>query len=134
MYAEQVTTRRASNVSHHSTEWIVRFTGPGSQPWCRPASVAWMVATSGTPEVVARAWSPACATSQSWACTTSNERPAQAASAARVSAWLNAIVQASRSSVEAEPGRVLGRPDHPHPAGDLVERDARACPGAGSPR
>ena len=99
MYAEQVTTRRASNVSHHSTEWIVRLTGPGSQPWCRPASVACRVATSGTPRwcssVVA-----ACATSQSCACTTSNERSAQTASPARVSAWLSAIVQASRSSAK----------------------------------
>ena len=45
---EQVMTRRASYVSHHSTEWIERFSGAGSQPWCRPASVACRVATSGT--------------------------------------------------------------------------------------
>ncbi len=133
MYAEHVTTRRASNVSHHSTEWIVRFSGPGSQPWCRPASVECRVATSGTPRwcssVVA-----ACATSQSCACTTSNERPV----AGRQPGPDQRVVERHRPGQqvvgEAEPGRVLGRPDHPHPAGDLVVRDARRCPGAGSAR
>ena len=49
MCDEQVMTRRASKVSHHSTVCTALLSGPGSQPWCRPASVAWTVATSGMP-------------------------------------------------------------------------------------
>ena len=67
---------RASNVSHHSVVWIERLRSEGSQPWCRPASVACMVATTGTPNAP-RSVAAACATTQSWACTTSGaqERP-----------------------------------------------------------
>ncbi len=49
MCDEQVMTRRASKVSHHSTVCTALLIGVGSHPWCRPASVAWTVATSGMP-------------------------------------------------------------------------------------
>ena len=66
-------TRRASNVSHHSTVCTALFSGAGSQPWCRPASVAWRVATSGMPWASLTAVA-VCATSQSWPWTTSGCR------------------------------------------------------------
>ena len=37
-----------SLASHHSTEWTCLLTRPETQPLCRPASVAWIVETSGT--------------------------------------------------------------------------------------
>ena len=77
---------------------MVRFISPGSHPWCRPASVAWMVVTSGTSRCSARV-TAVCATSQSWAWITSYAPAAAARRAARVSVWLNAMVQASRESV-----------------------------------
>ena len=70
MYPEQTITRLDSLLSHCSTPWMVRFISSGSQPWCRPASVAWIVLTSGmsrwSRNVIA-VW----ATSQSWAWMTS---------------------------------------------------------------
>ena len=67
---EQAIRASDSAASHHSTEWTCRFTRPLTHPLWRPASVAWMVLTSGTSKCSASAiagW----ATSQSWAWTTS---------------------------------------------------------------
>jgi hypothetical protein len=44
MKDEQVTTRIASCTSQRSTECTARFSGSGSHPRWRPASVAWIVA------------------------------------------------------------------------------------------
>ncbi len=112
MYAEQVMTRRASYVSHHSTECTARLTGPGRKPWCRPASVACTVATTGAP-----VWSlsvfAACATSQSCAWMTSGEKSSSTPSAARTTEWLSAITQASSSS-KGTKRRVLRDPHDAH--------------------
>ena len=100
MYWEQTSTREASWASQHSMEWMPRFRSPGSQPWCRPASVAWTVATSGMPRwslTVTAAW----ATSQSWAWTSSKSSPRAACSAVRVRVWLKAMAQASRCWVSS---------------------------------
>jgi hypothetical protein len=67
---EHVMSESDSCTSHDSTAWTWRLIRPATQPECLPASVAWMVETSGTSKCSARAiagW----ATSQSCACTTS---------------------------------------------------------------
>ena len=53
--AEQVITASARLASHHSTECTCRESGADSQPAKRPASVAWIVATSGTSSASASA-------------------------------------------------------------------------------
>ena len=50
-------------------------------------------------------------------------RSAQTASPARVSAWFERHRPGQQVVGEAEQGRVLGHPDDPDPAGDLVVPD-----------
>ena len=59
-----------SRTSHDSTACTCRLIGPDTQPECLPASVAWIVETSGTSKYSASAMA-GWATSQSCACTTS---------------------------------------------------------------
>lgn len=86
----------ALRASHHSTECTCRFIRAEIHPPCRPASVACSVATSGTSKCCARAMA-ACATNQSWACTTCGRQ--SNASPARTMAWPSASVHAIMSSV-----------------------------------
>jgi hypothetical protein len=95
MNFEQQITSRAWYVSHHSTALIAAGMPGGRWPPWRPRSVAWIVATSGTPSSV-RAVSPAQATNQSCACTTSGRQsPSRASSDTRW--WLAEAILATRS-------------------------------------
>ena len=103
--AEQVMSESDSRTSHDSTACTWRLIRPDTQPECLPASVAWMVETSGTSKYSARAIA-GCATSQSWACTTSgrhgrSRRPLMAKPARTIEcpmASVHAIMSAPKSN------------------------------------
>ena len=130
MYSEQ-TTHPAGLVRRATTRpsGCTCSSRPGSQPWCRPASVAWMVATSGRSRCSLRV-TAVCVTSQSWAWMTSYSPVAAARSAARVSVWLNAIVQASRVEVASgNSGGSSGARTTRTPSDVLLQRRAGRVPG-----
>ena len=100
--AEHVMSESDSRASQLSTECTWRLIEPDTQPVCRPASVAWIVETSGTSKYSASA-TAGWATSQSWACTTSGRHGfcrcprVFSASPARIMEWPMANVHAIMS-------------------------------------
>ena len=119
--AEQVISASALFASHHSTECTWRDSGADSQPANRPASVAWNVATSGTPSASASAIA-GCATSQSWACTTSGRQPVEPGQPGPQQRVAQRERPGHEVALELQVRRVLGHREHPHAVDDLVER------------
>ena len=98
---------RAWYVSHHSIALIAAGMPGGTWPPWRPRSVAWIVATSGRSHSDFRV-SPAQATSQSCAWTTSGRQsPSRAASA--TSWWLADAIRATRSPSGSHGSSALAR-------------------------